>query len=171
MSKTYFVMNDRADSSKGYTQVSEDYIKGYIDGFTDGRPYFINLGYAIMETTKENYRSFYKDYRRHRYLAEEAAKFGEISYDTLNSDEFNGSDIVIDCSEPFEDVIDRKLLIHRLPELVSKLNEAEKELILDYYFRNISEREMEKKLGIPRKTLCYRRIQILKQLKKYFENS
>ena len=67
MSKTYFIMNDRADSSKGYTQVSEDYIKGYVDGFTDGRPYFINLGYAIMETTKENYRSYYKDYRRRRY--------------------------------------------------------------------------------------------------------
>ena len=170
MPKTYFIMNDRADSSKGYTQVSEDYIKGYIDGFTEGKPYFVNLGYAIMETTKENYLSFYKDYRRHRYLAEEAAKFGELSYDALDNNEFSGSDIVIDTSENFEDVIDRKLMAQRLPEMISRLNEAEKELIIDYYFRNISEREMEQKLGIPRKTLCYRRIQILKRLKKYFEN-
>ena len=171
MSKTFFIMNDRADSSKGYTQVSEDYIKGYIDGFKNGRPYFINLGYAVMETDKEHYCSFYKDYRRHRYLAEEAAKFGVLSYDTLDNDEFSGSDIVVDTSERFEDVIDRKLIAQRLPELISKLNEAEKELILDYYFRNISERDLSQKLGVPRTTLQYRKSQILNQLKKILENS
>jgi len=171
MPKTYFIMNDRADSSKGYTEVSEDYFKGYIDGFTDSKPYYINLGYAVMETTEEHYSSYYRDYRRRRYMEAEAIKFGELSYDALDSDEFSGSDIVIDTSEPFEDVVDRKLMVQRLPELISKLNDKEREFILDLYFRNISEREMEKKLGIPRKTLCYRRIQILKQLKKFFENS
>lgn len=170
MSKTYFIMNDRADSSKGYTQVSGDYIKGYIDGFTDGRPYFINLGYAIMETTEDNYLSYYKDWARERYINRLDKQNQLLSFDALDSDEFNGSDIVVDSSENFEDVIDRKLMAQRLPELISRLNEAEKELIIDYYFRNISEREMEQKLGIPRKTLCYRRIQILKRLKKYFEN-
>lgn len=170
MSKTYFIMNDRADSSKGYTQVSEEYIKGYIDGFTDGKPYFVNLGYAVMETTKENYLSYYKDWARERYINRLDKQNQLLSFDALDSDEFNGSDIVVDSSEHFEDVIDRKLMVQRLPELISMLNEAEKKLIIDYYFRNISEREMEQKLGIPRKTLCYRRIQILKRLKKYFEN-
>lgn len=170
MSKTYFIMNDRADSSKGYTQVSEDYIKGYIDGFTDGKPYFVNLGYAVMETTKENYLSYYKDYRRRRYLAEEAAKFGELSYDALDSNEFNGSDIVVDLSEHFEDVIERKLMAQRLPELISKLNKAEQKLIIDYYFRNISERELAQKMNIPRSTLQYQKSLTLKRLKKYFEN-
>jgi len=48
MSKIFFVMNDRNDTSKGYTQVSQEYVKKYIDSFTEGRAYFINTGYAIM---------------------------------------------------------------------------------------------------------------------------
>lgn len=52
-------------------------------------------------------------------------------------------------------MIDRKLMVQRLPELISKLNATEREIILDYYFRNVIEREMEQKLGVPRKTLCY----------------
>ena len=171
MPKTFFIMNDRADSSKGYTQVSEDYIKGYIDGFTDGKPYFVNLGYAVMETTEEHYRSYYKDWSRRRYLDRLDTENQLLSYDALDSDEFSGSDIAIDTSEPFEDVVDRKLMVQRLPELISQLNDNEREFILDLYFRNISEREMEKILGIPRKTLCYRRIKILKRLKSFFENS
>jgi len=168
MPKTFFIMNDRADSSKGYTQVSEDYIKGYIDGFKNGRPYFINLGYAVMETDKEHYCSFYKDYRRHRYLAEEAAKFGVLSYDTLDNDEFSGSDIVVDTSERFEDVIDRKLIAQRLPELILKLNETEREFVLDIYFRNISERELAKKFLVSHTAIQKRHRMIIKKLKKYF---
>ena len=117
MPKTFFIMNDRADSSKGYTQVSEDYIKGYIDGFTDGRPYFINLGYAIMETTRENYCSFYKDYRRHRYLAEEAAKFGVLSYDTLDNEDLSGLDIEVAPSDRLADENYRILIAQRLPTM------------------------------------------------------
>ena len=168
MPKTFFIMNDRADSSKGYTQVSEDYIKGYIDGFKNGRPYFINLGYAVMETDKEHYCSFYKDYRRHRYLAEEAAKFGVLSYDTLDNEEFSGSDIVVDTSERFEDVIDRKLIAQRLPELIFKLNETEREFVLDIYFRNISERELSKKFLVSHTAIQKRHRTIIKKLKKYF---
>ena len=169
MPKTFFIMNDRADSSKGYTEVSEDYFKGYIDGFTDGRPYCINLGYAVMETTKENYRSFYKDFRRHRYLAEEAIKFDELSYNALDSDEFSGSDIVVDTSEPFEDVVDRKLLAQRLPELISKLSTDEQKLIRQIYLLNLSERELAVHYDISNIAIHKRKLQILKKLKKYFE--
>lgn len=168
MSKTYFIMNDRADSSKGYTQVSEDYIKGYIDGFTDGKPYFVNLGYAVMETTKENYLSYYKDYRRRRYLAEEAAKFGELSYDVLDSNEFNGSDIVIDLSEHFEDVIERKLMAQRLPEIISKLTADEQLLIRQIYFLNLSERELSVYYNLSNIAIHKRKMKILKKLKNYF---
>lgn len=72
MSKIYFVMNNREDSSKGYTEVSEEFVKNYIASFPEGeRAYFINLGYAIMETDEENYRSFYKEARRNKYVTEQ----------------------------------------------------------------------------------------------------
>ena len=47
MSKLYYVLNDRNDISKGYKEVSEEFIKDYISSFPEeDRAYFINLGYA-----------------------------------------------------------------------------------------------------------------------------
>jgi DNA-directed RNA polymerase specialized sigma subunit len=162
-------MNDRVDSSKGYTQVSEDYIKGYIDGFTDGRPYFINLGYAIMETTEDNYLSYYKDWSREKYINKLDKQNRLLSFDALDSDEFNGSDIVVDSSENFEDVIDRKLMAQQLPELISKLSTDEQLLIRQLYFLNLSERELSVYYHVSNIAIHKRKMQILKKLKNYFE--
>ena len=109
MSKIYFVMNDRADSSKGYKQVSEDYIKGYIDGFTDGRPYFINLGYAVMETDEENYRSFYKEYERNKYLEKLDKANALVSYNALDSEDYDGAALISDISQQPEEKYIRKI--------------------------------------------------------------
>ena len=59
--KKYFLLNDRNDVSKGYSEVSEAEIRKHITNFSEGRPYFINLGYAVMETNRENYYAFYKE--------------------------------------------------------------------------------------------------------------
>lgn len=167
----YFIMNDRNDVNAGYAEVTAEEFTNYQNNEVDGKVYVINLGYAVMEATKENYLSFYKERRRRKYVREETERMGGLlSLNTLDSEEFNGTDIVVDVSDPFENVIERKILIEKLPELISKLNETEKNFIYDIYFRHISERELERKLGIPRKTLCYRRTQILNRLKKYFEN-
>ena len=171
MPKTFFIMKDRADSSKGYTEVSEDYFKGYIDGFTDGKPYYINLGYAVMETTEEHYRSYYKDYRRRRYMEAEAIKFGELSYDALDSDEFSGSDIVIDTSEPFEDVVDRKMLVDRIPAILAMLNEKERLLITQLYLKNMSEQSLGSYYGVHQTTISRRKEIILRKMKIFFENN
>jgi len=169
MSKTFFIMNDRADSSKGYTQVSEDYIKGYIDGFKDGRPYFINLGYAVMETDKEYYNLFYKDWSRRKYLEKLDTRNKLLSYDALNNDEFSGSDIVIDTAEPFEDVIDRKLMAQQLHELISKLTDDEQLLIRQLFLLNLSERELSVYYHVSNIAIHKRKMQILKKLKNFFE--
>ena len=89
MSKIFFVMNDRNDTSKGYTQVSQEYVKKYIDSFTEGRAYFINLGHSVMETDEENYRAFYKERRREKYIIEEAIKNGVVSFDALDNTNFD----------------------------------------------------------------------------------
>ena len=68
MSKIYFVMKNRENTGEGYREVSEEELRNYIASFPEGeRAYFINLGYALMETDEAGYRSFYKEYRRERY--------------------------------------------------------------------------------------------------------
>ncbi len=172
MSKIFFVMNDRNDTSKGYTQVSQEYVKKYIDSFTEGRAYFINLGHSVMETDEENYRAFYKERRREKYIIEEAIKNGEVSLDALDSTNFdeNAEDaFAIDDSEPLDEIIMRKIMIEKLPEAISILNDEEKEIIRQLYFNHISERDLGKILGVPRTTISYRKDRTLKKLKKFFE--
>ena len=173
MSKIFFVMNDRNDTSKGYTQVSQEYVKKYIDSFTEGRAYFINLGHSVMETDEENYRAFYKERRREKYIIEEAIKNGEVSFDALDNTNFdeNAEDaFAIDDSEPLDEKIMRKIMIEKLPEAISILNDEEKELIQQIYFNHISERELAGVYGVSRTAIQKRRNKILLKLKIFFEN-
>ena len=172
MSKFFFVMNDRNDTSKGYTQVSQEYVKKYIDSFTEGRAYFINLGHSVMETDEENYRAFYKERRREKYIIEEAIKNGEVSLDALDNTNFdeNAEDaFAIDDSEPLDEKIMRKIMIERLPEAISILNDEEKDLVRQLYFKNMSERQISSLTGVPQKTINNRRKRILRKLFDFFQ--
>ena len=171
MSKIYFVMNNRENTSEGYKEVSEEEFRKYIESFPEGeRAYFINLGYALMETDEDGYRSFYKEYRRERYIEEEAHRAGQVSLNALDSDELDGTSIVEDTSEPFEEKILRKLMIEKLPEAIEVLSEEEKELIEMLYFEGMTERQITTVTGVPQTTINYRRKRILKKLSDFFEN-
>lgn len=166
----YFIMNDRNDVNAGYAEVTAEEFTNHQNNEVDGKVYVINLGYAIMEATKENYLSFYKERRRRKYVREETERMGGLlSLNTLDSEEFNGTDVVVDVSEPFENVIERKILIEKLPELISKLNETEREFIYNIYFRNISLREISRTEGIALTNLFNQKARILKKLSKLFE--
>jgi len=162
-------MNDRNDTSKGYTQVSQEYVKKYIDSFTEGRAYFINTGYAIMETDETSYKAFYRDAARNKYLEKLDNQHGMVSLNAIDSDELDGVGVVVDTSELLDEKIMRKIMIEKLPEAISILNDEEKELIQQIYFNHISERELAKLWNIPRKTLSYRKDKVLLKLRNFFE--
>lgn len=167
--KKLYAMNDRHDCGKGYTEVTQEYIDGYIKGCGDDKPYFINLGYAVMEVTKEDYIAFYKERRRERYIKEEARNFGEVSLNALDSDEFQGSNVIVDMSEPLDEQLIKKMMIEKLPEMLQQLKDDEQELIRKIYFEGISERAFSKIMGIPLTTVNNHKKKILKKLFSFFE--
>lgn len=173
MSKIFYVLNDRNDTSKGYTEVTQEFIKKYIESFTEGRPYFINLGYAVMETDEANYRAFYKNVNRNKYLRDEAIRVGEVSFDALDSKDFDENTVdafCVDQSEPLDEKITRKIMIEKLPEAISILSDEEKELIYKIYFNHKSERELSIELNVSNIAIHKRKTRILKKLKNFFEN-
>lgn len=173
MSKIFYVLNDRNDVRKGYTEVNQEFVKKYVESFTEGRPYFINLGYAVMETDEANYRAFYKDVNRAKYLRDEAIRVGEVSFDALDSKDFDENTVdalCVDPSEPLDERIARKIMIEKLPKAISILSDEEKELIEQIYFNHISERELSAIYGISHTAIQNRRKRILLKLKNYFEN-
>ena len=171
MSKIYFVMNNRENTSEGYKEVSEEEFRNYIESFPEGeRAYFINLGYAVMETDEESYHDYYRDVDRNRYLEKLDAKNGLMSYSALDTDEFNGADIVEDTSEPFEDRVLRRLMIEKMPEAFEVLTPEEQDLIYQIYFEGISENALSDVYGVNQSTITRRKQKILLKLKNFFEN-
>ena len=169
MSKNFFVMNDRNDTSKGYTQVSQEYVKKYIESFTEGRAYFINLGHSVMETDEASYKAFYRDAARNKYLEKLDNQHGMVSLNAIDSDELDGVGVVVDTSEPLDEKIMRKMMIEKLPEAISILNDEEKELIQQIYFNHISEREISRRTGTPLTSVNNRKKKALKKLFAFFE--
>ena len=171
MSKKYFIMNNRENPHDGYKEVSAEFVKNYIKSFPEGeRAYFINLGHAIMETNKTEYNKFYKEYRRRRYLDEEAERTGQVSLNAIDSEELDGTGVVVDTSEPFEERIQRQLMIEKILEAIALMSDEDKDLIKMLYFDGMTERQVSEITGIARTTLNYRRNRILKKLSNYFEN-
>lgn len=169
MSKKYFIMNNRENPHDGYKEVSEEFVKNYIKSFPEGeRTYFINLGYAVMETTEESYYDFYKDVNRNETLKRLDAKNGLVSYSALDTNEFNGADIIEDPSDSLEDRILRSQMIEKLLEVLS---DEDKELVEMLYFDGMTEREITRLTGVARTTINYRRKRILKKLSSFFEKN
>ena len=164
-----FILKDKNNTSAGYIQITEEELQAYKRN-SEEKVYLINLGHSIMETDEANFRAFYKERRREKYLREEAQLAGGvISLNAIDSDELDGVGVVADTSEPLDEKIMRKIMIEKLPEAISVLSDEEKEIIRQLYFNHISERDLGKILGVPRTTISYRKDRALKKLKKFFE--
>lgn len=70
-----------------------------------------------------------------------------------------------DSSKYASDVLLYKDLIKALYNALNQLSKGDRELIEDIYFKDVSERKIATKTGIPRTTISYRKKRILKFLK------
>lgn len=132
--------------------------------------YFLPLHGMLMEVTKEEYKLYYKEKRRERYIAEQAKEVGAFSYDALTTDEFNGEDILVDVNNSPEEEAEQHLMVEMLLGLFQKLNPDEQALIKAIYFDGMSEREYAAKLGIYHNAVHKRKLKILEKLKKLMKN-
>ena len=164
-----FIYKDKNNTSAGYIQITEEELQAYKKN-SEGKVYLINLGHSIMETDEASFRAFYKERRREKYLREEAQLAGGVlSLNAIDSDELDGVGVVLDTSEPLDEKIMRKMMIEKLPEAISILNDEEKTLIYQLYFENMSERQISSLTAVPQKTINNRRKRILKKLFDFFQ--
>ena len=117
-------------------------------------------GTLIMEATKDYYDKWRKEYRpalRRKKLNEEAG-FVILSLDAVfgDDDELTGHDVVAADQETVEDRVIKNLDLERLRDFLNTLSDEEMELINALFLQNhdqLGEREIARKLGIPRMTL------------------
>lgn len=168
MSREIFIFNNRNNPAEGYYQVTEEELQVYKKSY-DGKPFIINLGYALMEVTEADYKEFYRVRRREKYIQEEAIRVGEFSYNAFDTEDYDGASAIADDSEALEDSVMRKMMIEKLPEAISILNDEEKDLIQQIYFNHISEREISRRTGTPLTSVNNRKKKALKKLFAFFE--
>lgn len=130
---------------------------------------FLPLHGMLMEVPEDEYKAFYKDKRRQKYLAERSRDNGDFSYDMLTTDEFNGEDILIDTMADTAGQAEKNVLVAKLRQAVAGFSEDERQLLDALYYRGLTERGWSAQSGIPQKTVNDRKKRLLKKLRKIFE--
>ena len=128
------------------------------------KKYFIPINGKLYETSQEIYKAYYKMDRRERYLQELSEKH-ELSYDALKDAEYPIEEKIENIKQNVEDEATNALMVEKMLSAMYVLTEYENWLVKEIYFKSISERQIEKEYGIPRKTLSYQRERILEKLK------
>ncbi len=130
---------------------------------------FIPLHGMLMEVEKDEYKTFYKNVRRQKYLQELCAANGDISYDMLTTDDFNGQDILVDEEQDVEEIVEKKMLLDKLKNCLLLLSVEERALIQMIFFEELTEREIARKQGISQVAVHKKKQRILNKIKEYFE--
>ena len=132
--------------------------------------FFISIHDMLMEVDEAYYTEFYREQRREKYLRERAIEKGDIYYNSLDTEDFCGEEILIDPDENVEEQVMDKLMAEHIRYIVSLLPSDESELIEALFFNGYSERQWSKISGVPQKTINDRKQKILLKLKKILKN-
>lgn len=127
---------------------------------------FIPLHGMLMEVSESNYKAFYKDKRRQKYLDERSAKNGDFSYDMLTTDEFNGEDILVDMASDTAGDVENEIMLDNLQLEFKRLSEDEQKILYLIYSQQLSERAVAERFHVSQNAIHRRKVQILAKLRK-----
>lgn len=127
---------------------------------------FVPLHGMLMEVSENDYKTFYKDKRRQKYLDERSAKNGDFSYDMLITDEFNGEDILVDMASDTAGDVERKLMLDNLRLEFKRLSKDEQKILHLIYYHRLSERAVAERFRVSQNAIHRRKVQILAKLRK-----
>ncbi len=127
--------------------------------------WFIPLHGMLMEVPEDEYKAFYKNKRREKYLRERSRDNDDFSYDMLTTDDFNGEDILVDTAADTQGQAERSILLEKLREGLGHLSPSDKQLIEALYVRQMTEREYASICGIYHNAVHKQKKRILANLK------
>ncbi len=131
---------------------------------------FIPVQGMLLEVTEVEYKNFYKDVERQKYVTREAKRFIFSSINELarndENNEVRGRDRLPDVSVDIDFVVLRKLEVEQLKNALLELSDDEYQLIKAIFFEEKTIREYAQIVGKPFMTIQNRKNSILKKLKK-----
>ena len=146
-----------------YIEISYDYYQRLMEENPKRR--FWLLGGMLLEVTEEDYVQMNREKSRMQYQSKMAKRMGEFSYDSISTDEFDGILILEDHNPDVSEIVETRMMVDRLCEVMKELSEEEIELIQALYVDNVSEREYSREKGISHTAVQKRRQRILDKLR------
>ena len=127
---------------------------------------FLRLHGYLMEVDQKTYIEFRRQQRREKYLREEAELHNQFSYNSADTDEYSGEELIVDILTNVENAALREIMIESVRMMVASLPSNDHSLIHALFYEDMTEREYAEKTGIPSMTVHDRKIRILRQMKK-----
>lgn len=124
---------------------------------------------VLMEVTEKTYREFYRDKRRQKYIKEQEVRRGDFSFDSLDTDEFHGEDILVDMQVNVSEEVERKELIQTVRLALFLLSGADRKFVEEIFVQERTERQLAKEYGVSQVAIHKRKKRILEKLKKSLE--
>lgn len=130
---------------------------------------FLPLYGSLMEVSKEDYEEYYRQRNRQIYIDRRASRNGDVSYNALTTDEFNGEDILIAKQPDVCDTVVESIMTDKLKEAILKLTDEEQLLIYRHYYADIPGTELAEIYGVSQQAISKRIAKIRVKLKNLLE--
>ena len=134
---------------------------------------FLPLYGSLMEVSKEDYDEYYRQRNRQIYIDRRASRNGDVSYNALTTDEFNGEDILIAEQPDVCDTVVESIMTDKLKEAIDvealKLTDEEQLLIYRHYYADIPGTELAEIYGVSQQAISKRIAKIRVKLKNLLE--
>ena len=131
---------------------------------------FLPLYGSLMEVSKEDYEEYYRQRNRQIYIDRRASRNGDVSYNALTTDEFNGEDILIAEQPDVCDTVVESIMTDKLRKAILTLTDEEQLLIYRHYYAGISGTDLAEIYGVSQQAISKRIAKIRAKLKNLLEN-
>ena len=144
----------------------------------DKKRYYIELNGQEFEVSRELYEAYMKGYRKERYFTHDLKKerrrvdekTGEVRMIPSREDSYErlleAEKYFMAEAESVEDAAIRAVMLEKLSEALQMLTLKERGIIYSLFYKEISEAQLAKDLGVARTTLQSQKYRILEKLRK-----
>ena len=127
---------------------------------------FIPVQGCIIETELTQYKEFYREVERIKYLKKLDIKFGLQSMDYLSSK----MNVLQDKNVNVEKEVEEKMERENLYKAISLLPKDEQNLIKEHFFNGLSQVALSKMYGVSQQAISKKLRRIEEKIKEFLEN-
>lgn len=131
---------------------------------------FVLLHGMLLEVQEREYLQFYREKRRQKYILEESARNGAISFEIL--EEGYKKQLYDTNNSRINEVelVERKMLLENLLKCIRSMRLDEQELIRQIYFKGLTEREYALQKGVCHSAVHRQKKRVLKKMREYLSD-